>query len=537
MKRITMLLVVCAAIMCSCGGGKDGGETQREIVVSDSSALSQTVGSESVAANAVSFTTSGPWTSDISQTRSTANPEINWITVAPDHGDAAGDYTMEITLQPNDTGADRSADIKIFCGDDTITVSVTQRREGAPVDGKITLAEGTKLSQTVSAESTAGESPVRFTTTAAWSASIQAKEGVEGAASLAADLDENFWASITPDHGDAAGEYEIAITLQPSDWPTDRTAVLTITCGDDQVEIEITQQKKDNGWNPPTAGLIKKITFSYDEGGTMREGYTNFVYDSQDRVVEIHTGSEFDGEDVVFITYAPGKVMVKMESEWEGTESDPGEGGVEPLAASVSGKLIVEIVASLNADGYIESAVGNETYYYTDSEGAQKIWEQTETQYEGEYSDGFLSSLSIQEKTVGADPSAYDYQYGCLWNGGNMTQVDYHFEYVDAIGEKYSDQGTGTAEYGSGIKNTANLDLNRVIVSGEIFESLDETLLSVMGFWGKRSADLLSRTLEKFSVREDSVSYEYRTDNRGYVEEVTVTEDAMKEKVYTISYY
>ena len=49
-----------------------------------------------------------------------------WITLDPASG-GAGDVTMEITLEPNTTGADRSATIRIICGETTLEIVIVQR--------------------------------------------------------------------------------------------------------------------------------------------------------------------------------------------------------------------------------------------------------------------------------------------------------------------------------------------------------------------------------------------------------------------------
>lgn len=49
----------------------------------------------------------------------------SWLKLDPDHG-GAGSYTINIILEPNETGEARSAVITISCGGTQITVSVTQ---------------------------------------------------------------------------------------------------------------------------------------------------------------------------------------------------------------------------------------------------------------------------------------------------------------------------------------------------------------------------------------------------------------------------
>ncbi len=54
----------------------------------------------------------------------------SWITISPDHGDAAGDYTIHIDVTENLTTETRKAEIVITCGATTITIKVEQKAEG-----------------------------------------------------------------------------------------------------------------------------------------------------------------------------------------------------------------------------------------------------------------------------------------------------------------------------------------------------------------------------------------------------------------------
>jgi uncharacterized protein YjdB len=92
----------------------------------------------------VTFATTGAWTSSIAEgaapkpasmaikSTSTATKSANeetgsWRTITPDHGDAAGKYTVTITLTPNTTGEDRTATITVSCNGTNITITVTQK--------------------------------------------------------------------------------------------------------------------------------------------------------------------------------------------------------------------------------------------------------------------------------------------------------------------------------------------------------------------------------------------------------------------------
>ena len=85
----------------------------------------------------ISFTTTGAWRATVTPVTKAedAAGTTDWVQVVPDHGDAAGDYTIQVVLGVNATGEDRSATITITCGTTTITITVTQK--GTTEDGKV----------------------------------------------------------------------------------------------------------------------------------------------------------------------------------------------------------------------------------------------------------------------------------------------------------------------------------------------------------------------------------------------------------------
>ena len=117
--------------------GCDDKEKQREIQVENETALTQTVfADETDGASGVTIVTSGAWSSSITEgsVKSTKAGTPSWVSIAPDHGDAAGTYTIVISLEPNATGEDRAATITITCNGETITITVTQK--GIKEDGE-----------------------------------------------------------------------------------------------------------------------------------------------------------------------------------------------------------------------------------------------------------------------------------------------------------------------------------------------------------------------------------------------------------------
>ena len=126
-----LALVILAACDQILGGGQ-----QLTIDPVADALLEQTVGSESITAEGVSFTTTGAWTSQVVPV-STKSSQPIWLSITPDHGDEAGTYTVSINLEANDTGEDRKANIIISCGTQKITIAITQvATPQVPSDGQ-----------------------------------------------------------------------------------------------------------------------------------------------------------------------------------------------------------------------------------------------------------------------------------------------------------------------------------------------------------------------------------------------------------------
>lgn len=133
MKTVKFLAAFLAVtLLASCGEKEDHSGDFGQIKVPDVRQLEQTAGSDDTQpAKGVTFTTEGAWTSSITQTRADGPA---WITISPDHGDAAGTYTLKITLEPNTTAETREARITITCGTSKIEIVITQTGSGTPED-------------------------------------------------------------------------------------------------------------------------------------------------------------------------------------------------------------------------------------------------------------------------------------------------------------------------------------------------------------------------------------------------------------------
>lgn len=121
------MLTAASFIACGDDKGKEG-ENGIQLAPGVSKNISLHA-DETLAAAKVSFTARGPWRAALADSRA----GVDWITVTPDHGDAAGAYTVEITTGVNTSGADRKATLTITCGSAEVRIAIEQ---------KATTAEG-----------------------------------------------------------------------------------------------------------------------------------------------------------------------------------------------------------------------------------------------------------------------------------------------------------------------------------------------------------------------------------------------------------
>ncbi len=123
--RLFVAMILAAFFFSSCEE-----EVNVKAIILDSTVseedLAQIIEAGETSGTSISFKTAGAWTSEIKAVKAKgASPE--WISINPDHGDKAGDYTVNIILENNDTYEDRAAEIIISCGGESVNISVTQQ--------------------------------------------------------------------------------------------------------------------------------------------------------------------------------------------------------------------------------------------------------------------------------------------------------------------------------------------------------------------------------------------------------------------------
>ena len=139
MRRFrTLLLAAAAAAFCACSDD-NGGDGGKDIRLAPGTPKDYTIFADETSgtpSEGISFTTTGPWRATVAETRAdVSGGSPSWVTVSPDHGDAAGDYTITIGLGVNATGKDRRATITIECGSTKITITVEQK--GTTEEGEV----------------------------------------------------------------------------------------------------------------------------------------------------------------------------------------------------------------------------------------------------------------------------------------------------------------------------------------------------------------------------------------------------------------
>ena len=138
MKKFhAILLLMGAAALMACSDD-NGGDEGKDIQLAPGTPKDYTIFADETSgtpSEGISFTTAGPWRATVAETRADVSEGSSWVTVSPDHGDAAGDYTITITLGVNTTGKNRRATVMIECGGTKITITVEQK--GTTEEGEV----------------------------------------------------------------------------------------------------------------------------------------------------------------------------------------------------------------------------------------------------------------------------------------------------------------------------------------------------------------------------------------------------------------
>ncbi len=122
---LLVMMLSLASMFTSCDDGSDPIAPQETITDYDKSELNQSVYADETEINGdFTFTAANAWHTII-ESKTKVN-DTSWVTIDPARGDA-GTIDMSITLEPNTTGEERSATIKIVCKKTTIAITIEQK--------------------------------------------------------------------------------------------------------------------------------------------------------------------------------------------------------------------------------------------------------------------------------------------------------------------------------------------------------------------------------------------------------------------------
>ena len=249
------LLLYSAIIMAAFSLASCNEDIVEDAIVLDSSSsddLIQVLESEEIRGTSISFTTTGAWTSEIKNITPRTKASPDWISIDPDHGDTAGDYTVEVVLSENETDSDRAAEIIIKSGDKSITLDVTQKAS------PFIPATAVKLS----AESLAMTEGDVTTLTA----TVEPEDATDKTV---------VWSSDAPEVAEVDQEGNVTAKSEGK-------AVITASCGEVSAECEVTVAKHVI---PATAVKLSAESLAMTEGDVTTLTATVEPEDATDKTV------------------------------------------------------------------------------------------------------------------------------------------------------------------------------------------------------------------------------------------------------------
>ena len=325
----------------------------------------------------------------------------------------------------------------------------------------------TDKEQVIYADETSKNEGIKFTAKEPWSATVsdatKAGSSVEWLRLL---LDEK------EKYEGVAGSYTLTIELDANYTGSDRKAEIRIVCGSSTITILIEQKATTQEGTILTPKLISSITTQILESNKWHAGSVDFTYDNLNRVIKINQNGSW--ESTFSLTYNTNNISYQGNGQ-----------------SNSSCKSIAQIVDNRIVTGETQFSEEYHGEVYTSNDKYTLTYD----------SNGYLDSNSIQYKDRETNCSVY-------WSNENLTMVEWG-------GNNYID----IAEYGK-VENKTNIDLNWFLLyrnlEGMAFCSGDGyNIFSALGYVGKRSTNLATKTSSKMSSSTSVYKYEYTLDGDG----------------------
>lgn len=333
------------------GGGTTDNPSNESITVSGGKTSLTLAAEDTSVSGGITIVTKDAWTSYIEEV---TKAEAEWLSINPSSGNAAGTYTITVTIEPNKTGKTRTARIVIICGTDKITITVEQRAEGDDPTPPTPPAPSGEYKRLASIKSYAEY----------WSGY---------------DDSDNNYEEMTFTYGTDKRLVEIRNIYNDSDDAGDivdetvykieyfeNAMRITETCEDDKDVYDITLNDK---------GYVSKVKGSfYNQPETTPHSTRNFTfdYDADDRLSKVSW--EYDNSRFWFMyTYASGVLSTISTNLSDSTDNNPV--GLEAQFGTVANNTMNFDIAPLflslasvdgsqhyGADDYVEGVVNLLTF-------------------------------------------------------------------------------------------------------------------------------------------------------------------------------
>ena len=380
----------------------------------------------------------------------------------------------------------------------------------------IQLTGNTATSQTVYADETSKPEGIKFTATAPWTAMVKDIPTTRGS--------EVDWLTLSMYNGDA-GEYTLAMALQPNLTGEDRIAEIIITCGDTVIRIRVEQKGTKADGEKPEASKIRfvdNIVFKWEDSeDDWRQEIIEFTYNPDGTVKQITTYGDFNNNNII----DAGERSEGLEWKTEFT--------YDMASKKVYTKSTIYNEKSENEDFTGELKLNTEGYA---TEASYKTDEGNVETYRISYTNGYVTSV---EATESGDDSKYLEKPE--WKNDNLVKV--------TSTQDGHQLGYSEATYGAELNRPdVSIDLNFVIANTEWLDCFCEDGnfgLKICGLFGKRSKNMMTKENMRENVGEQvheyTYIYTYGKDAEGFINKITVDNNnggpqSNANSVYTINY-
>lgn len=337
-----------------------------------------------------------------------------------------------------------------------ICIAISSCENGENTPSNITVSNPEELNQVFNSGESNGT--IHFEAQNDWNASV----------STTSRADES-WIDINPKSGKAGKNQVINITMSKNVTGEDRTATITITCGDTTITITVRQSSSTEGDGNIDQGkaMITQITaygIKYNSNEKVKLYETSLQY--KDGIL-VKTSSEGSYENYSTYTfkqdysYDPDTKTLKIESN----EKSEHQG-----SSSNNTKRLENWNIQTNEQGYVVSALGK---IYINDKHTSDVTNEYTYDSEGHLATYYFFQKNNDGNNDGPSNSTF------IWNDGNLSEMK----------DNESGESWMKAEYGEELNNDI-FDLNQLMCDGSYPEPDYTAIITKMG---KQSKNLQTK--------------------------------------------